>query len=151
LCAWHVNKDVLAYCKNHFGKEAKRAKISFQETHDYKKRKWEAFYALWKEVLYAATEEVLKVAWDTLRQKYRTEYPEIITYLATIWICVKERCIRVWNDKITHFGNATTQRAEGIHPCIKRDLPSQQGHLNDVVCYLRNYLLLTRRPNQSEY
>lgn len=48
-------------------------------------------------------------------------------------------------DKITHYGNTITSRAESIHSAVKKDLPSRLLHLHDVWQLLSLYLTRTSK------
>ena len=82
-------------------------------------------------------------------QRLLGEYPEVISYLADNWISCKEKICRAWTNKITHFGNATTQSGESIHNAIKRDLPYKLLHLRDVWDLLDLYI--TRRVTELRH
>ena len=54
------------------------------------------------------------------QQKYVPEHLEEIGYIKTTWLIpFKERLVRAWVDKSTHFGNTATSRVEGIHALLK--------------------------------
>jgi hypothetical protein len=51
----------------------------------------------------------------------------------------KERFCAAWTSSITHYGNATTSRVEGMHRAVKAELPNRQGHLRTVIRAFQAY------------
>lgn len=147
LCIWHVNNDVEAYCRKLWKGEidSTKAHTTAEERSTFVESKWSDLEGLWHATVYAPTIPEFETAWEKLTLKYRDEYPEIISYLADNWICLKEKICLAWTNKITHYGNATTGRAESIHHAIKKELPSRLLHLNDVWQLLSLYLTRTAK------
>ena len=107
VCLWHVDKNVLTNCKPSFDIE----------------ESWQEFYKDWHGVLYSATEPIFEVKWAELQAKYEDDYWVAIDYLQNDLMATwKEKVIKCYTNKLCHFGNTTTSRAEGGHAKIKRQL-----------------------------
>jgi hypothetical protein len=134
LYIWHVNNDIEAHCRRLWKTEIdiSKAYTTAQERAQFVQSRWIDFQELWRNMLYAKTESAYGDAWDKLTARYWSEYPEILSYLADTWLYHKEKICMAWTNKITHFGNATTQRAEGIHNAVKKDLPHRLLYIRDI-------------------
>lgn len=113
LCCWHINKNIFANLRKHFGPAAD----------------WEEFLRCWNSVVNAGDEPTFVAQWSQLRSQYPGKISE---YLEKTWICHKERFVRTWTNKVLHFGNLVTSRAEGKHAVIKKWISVSSGDLRDV-------------------
>ena len=148
VCEWHMNKAIMAYCQDLFGKEANDQLADARRL--YKESQWLVFNREWRKVVDAKTEQEFDTARANLDTKYTARKPEIIDYLNKVWYPVKKRVFSAWTSRVRHYGNASSQRAESMHSAIKKELPTRKGHWNDVVFYLRIYLKdHNRRVKQS--
>jgi len=151
LCIWHINNDVEAHCRELWKKEISTTKdhTTAEERSTFVESRWTDLRDLWQATIYATTEDEFEASWALITSKYWDEYPEIISYLADTWLCHKEKFCLAWTNKVTHYGNAVTSRAESIHHAIKKDLPSRLLHLHDVWQLLSLYL--TRTANELKH
>ena len=145
LCIWHVNNDVEAHCRKLWKTEIDSTKrqTTAEQRATYVESRWKDLKVLWNATIYAPTETAFDAAWTAITEKYWDEYPEVISYLADNWISHKEKICVAWTNKVTHYGNATTGRAESIHHTIKKELPHNLLHLHDVWQLLDLYLTRT--------
>lgn len=129
LCQWHVNKNLTKNLKAGFTKD-----------------EWDQLMGCWWNVIESATEEDFEFRWNTLREDY-FDQRHVITYLQTTWLPHKEKLVRAWTDKLTHFGNIATSRVEGAHAVLKKMLQVSTGDLK-AVCDRTALVLETQ---QREY
>jgi len=149
LCRWHIDKDVRGYCQKEWleitdrniTNEARKAIINERVSE---------FLGFWSQLLYATTEAEYDRVWGILQRQFRDSQPRILNYLVRTWLPFKETFIRAWTDKIRHYGNVDSSRAEGVHQAIKRRMGSRQIHLNDVVDHLSMYLDLHNKQLREE-
>ncbi len=88
--------------------------------------------AAWYHLIESEAEDVLIDRLESLRTKHRAvaeycEYEGLDLY--------KEKIIRAYTNKVTHFGTVTTSRAEGGHAKVRRYL---QTSWNDLFCFFRS-------------
>lgn len=123
LCLWHVDKNVLTNCKPSFDTE----------------ESWQAFYDDWHGVLYGATEPIFEAKWAEFQAKYEPDYWFAVDYLRNDLIAIwKEKVIKCYANKLCHFGNTTTSRAEGGHAKIKRQLNNSPTGMVTMFSFLLN-------------
>jgi hypothetical protein len=129
LCIWHANKAVVSHCKPAF----------------LKAEKWEEFYQFWHSIINSSTEEIYEERLSEFRQQYIPGHLNEVGYIQTTWLNpFKERLVKAWVDKCTHFGNIATSRVEGIHSLLKSYLKRSTIDLFDawkaINLALRNQL-----------
>jgi hypothetical protein len=163
LCIVHINRDVLTYCKTHWRDElvtnvdrdsftvdsdkelpvdpttTDTGLISVEERESYMDTHVERFLPLCNTVVNAPSIPAHKTAWNDLQRRY-AEYPKIISYLERIWIPFRENFCKAWLNNIPHFGNTTSNRAEGSHRGVKRKIPKNRLHVRKVVDIMKTYL-----------
>ncbi|XP_052193761.1 uncharacterized protein LOC127802110 [Diospyros lotus] len=111
LCRWHISKNVLANCKKFFDR----------------KETWEKFILGWQLVMFASTENEYERRLHDLTVEYHIN-DNALDYVRNAWLNnYKEKFVAAWTNKIMHFGNVTTNRAESAHAKLKRHLGSSQG------------------------
>ncbi|XVE89339.1 hypothetical protein DITRI_Ditri19aG0193900 [Diplodiscus trichospermus] len=111
LCRWHISKAVLDNCKKFFER----------------KEKWEAFMSTWSVLVFSSDEYEYQRHLSILETDYHT-YPRALKYVRDAWLSrYKESFVAAWTNKIMHFGNVTTNRAEGAHAKLKKHLGCSQG------------------------
>ncbi|XP_021840674.2 protein FAR1-RELATED SEQUENCE 5-like [Spinacia oleracea] len=115
LCVWHIQKNIVAKCKGYF-----------TEIED-----WDVFMSMWNAMIYAETEEQFEESWLFLQLIYK-EKNDIIDYISSTWIPVKKKFVSVWTEKILHFGNRASSRAEGAHAKLKKYLHVSTGNIRQV-------------------
>jgi hypothetical protein len=149
LCIWHINKRVKAWVQQHWLNEivgntviqGEAEQTTPEQRAEYIAAKQERFWPLWCAIWSnARTETDVEAAWQKLCGIYRAEYPKIISYLDTTWMKHRKLFCRFWTDQITHFNNDASNRAEGCHQAVKKDLPTNMLHLQDVMKTLDLYL-----------
>lgn len=87
LCLWHINKNVVRYCKMHFRPSDN----------------WESFLELRDDVCLAANEDHYQEAYAALESITPIGAME---YLESTRLCVKEITIAAWTNKCCHYGTA---------------------------------------------
>jgi hypothetical protein len=149
LCIWHINKRVTAWVTQHWldeiigpgpiqeGGESTTPEERAEFVKTRRLRFWPLWTAIWKT---AKSEADVEAAWQKLCAVYRAEYPGIISYLDKTWMKHRKLFCRFWTDKITHFNNDASNRAESCHQAVKKDLPINMLHLRSVIKTLTLYL-----------
>ncbi|XP_052210807.1 protein FAR-RED ELONGATED HYPOCOTYL 3-like [Diospyros lotus] len=113
LCRWHISKNVLAKCKKLFDR----------------KETWEKFMLSWNLVIFASTKDEYERHLYELTLEYHA-YKGALNYVRKTWLNdYKKKFVAAWTNRIMHFGNVTTNRAESAHAKLKRHLESSQGDL----------------------
>ncbi|XP_052171683.1 PKS-NRPS hybrid synthetase cheA-like [Diospyros lotus] len=111
LCRWHISKNILAKCKKFFDR----------------KETWEKFMLQWNLLVFASTEIEYQSLLSDLMVEYHA-YEGALDYVRNTWLNdYKEKFIAAWTNKVLHFGNVTTNRAESAYVKLKRYLGSSQG------------------------
>nr|KAJ0186149.1 hypothetical protein LSAT_V11C900470640 [Lactuca sativa] len=116
LCIWHIEKNVLAYCKKHFahGEE------------------FDLFMFNWNNVAYSTTITIFEQNWAKFELFYQTK-KVAIEYIKNTWLPWKEKFVSAWTKKYLHFGNRSSSRAEGAHAKLKKYLQVSTGGFQDVT------------------
>ena len=83
LCLWHIRKNILKNCKQHFPKA----------TENEEGDGWQLFFGRWNDVAESTTEVEFNEKWQIFRSTY-DDKPHIITYLENIWIPWKEKFVK---------------------------------------------------------
>ncbi|XP_012842628.1 PREDICTED: uncharacterized protein LOC105962836 [Erythranthe guttata] len=69
-------------------------------------------------------------------------YSQAIAYVANSWLDpYKERLVSVWTNKCTHFGTYTSNRVEGAHGRMKRDVHNSTGTFVDLYTKVHNQIV----------
>ena len=91
LCVWHIEKNVVSHCKQHFatGEE------------------WEEFLRHWTRVVKSGTTEDYYGQWEDLCVRYRDK-AVVVSYLRDTWLRFEERFVSAWADRHLHLGNTAT-------------------------------------------
>ncbi|XP_074277536.1 uncharacterized protein LOC141601165 [Silene latifolia] len=116
LCIWHIQKNIVAKCKNQF-------------TND---EDWDMFLSTWNAVMYAETEASFYEAWHLIELLYKEKHI-IQFYLKETWLPYKEKFVTAWIDTYPHFGNRVSSRAEGAHAKLKGYLQVSTGDFAQVA------------------
>ncbi|XP_050386961.1 protein FAR1-RELATED SEQUENCE 11 isoform X1 [Argentina anserina] len=112
LCKWHINKNVMAKCRNLFES----------------KEKWDRFIMKWNVLVTSPTEKDFVQELAVLQSEF-SNYTEVLNYVTNTWLNpFKERFVAAWTDMIMHFGNVASNRAESAHSKLKRQLGLSQGN-----------------------
>jgi hypothetical protein len=115
LCLWHIQKNLLANCKNLFGDDT-----SFEQ-----------FMEGWNMVVKSLEVDEFFDAWDAFKARYGSTHGGI-TYIESNWLEYKELFGTAWTRRFLHFGSTTTSRVEGAHHAAKMYIKVSTGHLRDV-------------------
>ena len=147
LCAWHFNRGVLTWVKRFFTKEGRARNLYPRQVRDYAQRRRDDFEQLFKAVRWAKTEADFNSSYEALQAGYSDEsYRPIFHYLQQTWFGKhKEKVIPAWTDKVLHFGNASSNRVEGMHAKIKRGIPASKPHLETLLDEIRRFLTRLNR------
>ncbi|OBS15929.1 hypothetical protein FPOA_13340 [Fusarium poae] len=116
LCVWHIDRAVKAYCSP-----------AFLRDHDNLQRHedWGAFYAAFREVMYAPTQTIYYEKLDDFKEKYALDHSREVGYILEAWITpYKHKFIKAWTNQYRHYGQTATSRVEGIHQLIKNEIDS---------------------------
>jgi MULE transposase domain len=149
LCRWHIDKDVKSYIQKHW-LERTALYITTEARKAIIEARVKEFTEIWSQLLYTETEAEYERIYHTLWYRYRYLQPKILAYLDRIWLPHKETFIQAWTNKVRHYGNVDSSRAEGVHQAIKRRMGSKQAHLKDVVDHLLRYLNLHNKQLREE-
>jgi hypothetical protein len=117
--------------------------ISAEERKEYLDTREKRFLIKWNAVMDATTltgEAGFDKAWSALRLQYLGEGPEIVAYLEKTWLPYKKAFCKVWTNLVRHFGNTTSNRAEGSHRGVKKKLPPHRLHIRKVINIMKAYL-----------
>jgi MULE transposase domain len=179
LCTVHVNRDVLTWCKKHWQDELlsnvdgylsidsdnnqasqvhpstlqNSLLISTEERAAYLTSRTEDFLRTWNAVINATTltgEKGYEKAWSNLRLAYLGHYPQIVSYLEITWLPYKKSFCKAWTNLVRHFGNTTSNRAEGSHRGVKKKLPQHRLHIRKVVDIMKVYLKTANRDHLKD-
>lgn len=115
LCAWHIEKNIMAKCKKKFKT----------------KEEWGEFIIEWTSVMKSPDEASFFSSWGLFVEKYRDQ-THVITYIENTWLPFKEKFVYAWTNKVVNFGNHVTSRVEGAHSKLKRYLQVSTGDLRGV-------------------
>lgn len=130
LCIWHVDKNVLAHCKESFPT----------------KEEWDKFYEAWQKVIYSNTRDAYIDAWIALQDDYYAEHLDVVGYLEDTWIRpFVRKIVRCYTNKILHFKTTITSRSEGAHRVLKHNLGFSTGDLKTVVDNIEILLMNQRK------
>ncbi|XP_012829137.1 PREDICTED: protein FAR1-RELATED SEQUENCE 5-like [Erythranthe guttata] len=126
LCRWHVNKNIVANCKKLFPKDI---------------TKWKQFQSSFSALIERNTIEEFNEEWEDLKRTFIGNLPAI-EYVANSWLDpYKERLVSVWTNKYTHFGTYTSNRVEGAHGRMKRDVRNSTGTFVDLYTKVHNQIV----------
>ncbi|XP_012834315.1 PREDICTED: uncharacterized protein LOC105955159 [Erythranthe guttata] len=126
LCRWHVNKNIVANCKKLFTKDI---------------TKWKQFQSVFSALIERNTIEKFNEDWESMKRTF-IGYSQAIAYVANSWLDpYKERLVSVWTNKCTHFGTYTSNRVEGAHGRMKRDVHNSTGTFVDLYTKVHNQIV----------
>ncbi|KAH6801481.1 hypothetical protein C2S52_001945 [Perilla frutescens var. hirtella] len=81
----------------------------------------------WSVLMFSSCEDDYARNLSSISNDFKS-YPKVLKYVEDIWLTpYKDRFVAAWTDKLMHFGNLTTNRAESAHAKLKRWLGSSQG------------------------
>jgi MULE transposase domain len=174
LCTVHINRDVLTYSKTTWRDELvtdvggdlfsiesdneqpvdpttmDNGLISTEERQAYMDTREKRLLQLWWAVVNATTVPTFETAWDNLRCQFSVDHPKILSYLERIWMPFKESFCKACTNSFPHFGNTTSNRAEGSHRGVKRKLPTRRLHIRSVVDIMKTYLKYANKDHLKD-
>ncbi|MCL7044171.1 hypothetical protein MKW94_011910 [Papaver nudicaule] len=149
LCTWHINKDMMAYCKpiiNPPVKKKKKKKGDEDEgrvpeeqnsqsevdkaNKEKEKRKvdWQKFKDHWTTVCNSSTVEVFGVNHEGFVALWTAKYEKAVRYCDNQWFKPhKEKFVAAWTNKVKHFDNQATSLVESSHGRVKSYAVNSSG------------------------
>lgn len=106
LCAWHIEKNVLANVKKYF-----KSNEAVDE-----------FVLQWRTLVTSCTEESFKSDWNDFDELYSQSYKGAVDDIKRNWLPLKEKFLSCYIDKYLHLGSTCTSRVEGSHTALKKYL-----------------------------
>ncbi|KAF5189985.1 hypothetical protein FRX31_020429 [Thalictrum thalictroides] len=76
----------------------------------------------WNYAVKSPTPEIFYKRFSRIEKMFRKEYYGLVCYLRNTWLIHKEMFVAAWNNHHLHFGCTTTNRVEGAHFQLKKDL-----------------------------
>ncbi|KAL8476987.1 hypothetical protein ACS0TY_029330 [Phlomoides rotata] len=124
LCRWHINRNIMATCKKEIPT----------------KEHWNNFYSSWCDIGKADEESRFNELLRRFVEDYSEKYPKAVKYAVKNWIDpYKEKFVSCWTNNILHYGNTTTNRVEGHHSALKRQLKTSMGDFE--TCWTQMHTL----------
>ncbi len=118
LCIWHINNNVLMNCKKSF----------------FIKEAWDVFFAEWKTIMYAFSEQKYRELWNKFVDRYNLIQDECIDYLYEIYIRnYRRRYVKCYTNQVLHFDTTMTSRDKNEHAVLKRRLESSMSALKTMM------------------
>ncbi|KAG5517280.1 hypothetical protein RHGRI_037885 [Rhododendron griersonianum] len=115
LCRFHISKNVLAKCMKMFDDKT-----------------WEEFSCSWGLVVLSASVTQYEERLRVLKRDFQM-FPTALDYVEKNWLIpYKERFVGAWTDKVMHFGNLTSNRAESAHAALKHQLEHSQCNFDNI-------------------
>ncbi|KAI3887526.1 hypothetical protein MKX03_032035 [Papaver bracteatum] len=141
LCSWHINKDMMAYCKPIISptdkkknkcdeessivpklsrEEENRKKELKKEKKDTKKLEWEKFKGEWTSLCWSRTVLEFDDKYKCFVDSWTPRYDKAIKYCVKQWFTAhKEKFVVAWTNKVKHFDNQATSMVESSHGRLK--------------------------------
>ncbi|KAF5205849.1 Far1-related sequence, partial [Thalictrum thalictroides] len=76
----------------------------------------------WNCAVKSPTPEIFDKRFSRIEKMFRKEYYGLVCYLRNTWLIHKEMFVAAWTNRHLHFGCTTTNRVEGAHFQLKKDL-----------------------------
>jgi hypothetical protein len=133
LCVWHINGNV-----------AKKVKRILNE------ESWIEFLKQWNNLIKSNSEQLFEENWNQLQTSY-SDFPEIITYLSTVWIPLREHFCHYAINEIPHLDNTTTQRVEGMHAALKSYLGGTRIDIKGLKDGFNRFITKQLRDYRKNY
>ncbi|XP_058181178.1 PKS-NRPS hybrid synthetase cheA-like [Rhododendron vialii] len=125
LCRFHISKNVLAKCRKMFDDKT-----------------WEEFSCSWGLVVLSASVTQYEERLRALKRDFQM-FPAALDYVEKNWLIpYKERFVGAWTDKVMHFGNLTSNRAESAHAALKHQLEHSQCNFDNIWEKMHRLILL---------
>ncbi|XP_058202983.1 PKS-NRPS hybrid synthetase cheA-like [Rhododendron vialii] len=125
LCRWHIGKNVLAKYRKMFDDKM-----------------WEEFICSWGLVVLSSSVAQYEECLCVLKRNFEM-VPAALEYVEKNWLVpYKERFVGAWTDKVMHFGNLTSNRAESSHSKLKNHLENSQCNFDTIWEKIHRLMLL---------
>ncbi|XP_058181225.1 PKS-NRPS hybrid synthetase cheA-like [Rhododendron vialii] len=125
LCRWHIGKNVLAKCRKMFDDKM-----------------WEEFICSWGLIVLSSSVTQYEERLCVLKRNFEM-VPAALEYVEKNWLVpYKERFVGAWTDKVMHFGNLTSNRAESSHSKLKNHLENSQCNFDTIWEKIHRLMLL---------
>ncbi|XP_058216724.1 PKS-NRPS hybrid synthetase cheA-like [Rhododendron vialii] len=125
LCRWHTGKNVLAKCRKMFDDKM-----------------WEEFICSWGLVVLSSSVAQYEERLCVLKRNFEM-VPAALEYVEKNWLVpYKERFVGAWTNKVMHFGNLTSNRAESSHSKLKNHLENSQCNFDTIWEKIHRLMLL---------
>jgi hypothetical protein len=162
LCIHHINSNVLLRSKQKWVKNAENSSSSdisdadepaepqatltlhdrvliSAETSSEVPHTYQGVLQMWKQVLFAETEEVHKKAWIALCKEFDDQRP-ILRYLFNTYMPFRTQWARSFIRKYPNYGIRVTSGTEASNNNIKSYLLNGMGHLHKLVQAMQDML-----------
>uniref|UniRef100_A0A251RPL7 Putative MULE transposase domain, FHY3/FAR1 family n=1 Tax=Helianthus annuus TaxID=4232 RepID=A0A251RPL7_HELAN len=118
LCRFHILQNIMKHCKNSFN------------TQD-----WDAFISQWKTMCNFATEELYKYnVLNLQRHLINQQRTYVFDYLWNNWLSTSRQLfVSAWTNQTLTFFRTTTNRAEGAHAALKKQLTTLKCSMETLV------------------
>ncbi|KAB2595838.1 hypothetical protein D8674_031288 [Pyrus ussuriensis x Pyrus communis] len=83
---------------------------------------------------------ILANSWSSFEVKYK-EKKFVLAYILSMWLPNKEKFVSAYSDKVTHFSNRATSRAQGAHATLKKYLQFRFPFFKEVVTHVSRFAL----------
>jgi hypothetical protein len=133
ICTWHINGNI-----------AKNLKVKFENG-----EAWKKFLEEWNAVMYANQAAEFEDNWRKIREKYISK-PDVINYLESTWISMKENFVSHWINQYPHLGGHTSSRVESSHAALKSYLITSTGDLLNVKSMIELAICSQRREYKAQ-
>ncbi len=98
------------------------------------KEAWDVFFAEWKTIMYASSEQKYRELWNKFVDRYNLIQDECIDYLYEIYIRdYRRRFVKCYTNQVLHFDTTMTSRDESEHVVLKRRLESSMSDLKTMM------------------
>ncbi|KAG5521641.1 hypothetical protein RHGRI_034013 [Rhododendron griersonianum] len=134
LCRFHISKNVLAKCRKMFDDKT-----------------WEEFSCSWGLVVLSASVTQYEERLRALKRDFQM-FPTSLDYVEKNWLIpYKERFVGAWTDKVMHFGNLTSNRAESAHAALKHQLEHSQCNFDNIWEKMHRLILLQETEVKASF
>ena len=123
LCVWHINKNIVARCKDLVPSDS-----------------FDSFIRDWNIIVSSSTETVFNDKWSEFIQNYAS-CKSAIAYIQ--WIPLKKKIVVCYTGRHHNFGTTSSSRGEGSHFVIKRYI--QISRLDLLSVYHKLKLMLANQ------
>ncbi|XP_035841548.1 uncharacterized protein LOC110900200 [Helianthus annuus] len=119
LCRWHIQQNVMKYCKGAFTDDD-----------------WKKFMSFWGTLIESPSIPIYDYHLRNMRKRLvECKRSRVFKYVYDNWLKdYKEMFVFAWTDKRRNFGNCTTNRVESQHANLKRYVEDRSSLDRIVGC-----------------